>query len=264
VMYDLYKIGGVPVILKAMLEAGLLHGDIMTVTGKTMAENLKDVVIPTNQDLMLPISKPLSPTGGLKILFGNLVPEGAVVKVAGLTKLVHRGQAKVFDSEDVCFAAVQARQIVAGDVVIIRYEGPKGGPGMREMLGVTAAICGQNLGYDVALITDGRFSGATRGLMVGHAAPEAFVGGPMALIQNGDWVEINAETGLINLEVSKAELAERKAHWKQPEPNYPSGALFKYACLVGSASTGAVTHPGPCANNIQAISETLRPEASVR
>lgn len=244
VMYDLYKLGGVPVILKALLDGGLLHGDCLTVTGKTLAEQLADVNVPANQDVVVPVSNPLRPTGGLKILFGNLAPQGAVVKVAGLTNLVHRGQAKVFNSEEDCFAAVQRREIVKGDVAIIRYEGPKGGPGMREMLSVTAAICGQQLGYDVALITDGRFSGATRGLMVGHAAPEAYVGGPLALVEPGDWIEVNAETGTLTLEVSEEELAQRKAKWQAPPPNYPSGALYKYACLVGSASDGAVTHPG--------------------
>lgn len=255
---DVHRVGGVPVILKAMLDAGLLHGDCLTVSGKTLAENLADVQVPANQDVVLPADKALTASGGLKILFGNLAPEGAVVKVAGLKKLVHRGQAKVYDSEEACFAAVQACQIKAGDVAIIRYEGPKGGPGMREMLSVTAAICGQNLGYDVALITDGRFSGATRGLMVGHAAPEAFVGGPLALVHNGDWIEVNAEKGTLTLEVSEDELAQRKAIWKAPEPKYPCGALYKYAALVGSASHGAVTHPGGCRTSLP---EPIRPLA---
>lgn len=245
VMADVYRIGGVPVILKALELAGLLHTDCLTVAGVTLGETLKDVRIPEGQDIVLMPDKALKASGGLKILFGNLAPEGAVVKVAGLTRLVHRGPAKVFDSEQACFAAITRQDIKAGDVVIIRYEGPKGGPGMREMLSVTAAICGQNLGYDVALITDGRFSGATRGLMVGHAAPEAYVGGPLALVEPGDMIEVNAETGLITLEVDEATLAARRQRWMQPEPNYPNGALYKYAQLVGSASTGAVTHPAP-------------------
>ena len=244
VMWDVFKVGGVPVILKALLEAGLLHGDAMTVTGKTHAENLADVVIPQGQEVVLNPSQALAPSGGLKILFGNLAPEGSVVKVAGLTKLQHRGPAKVFDSEEACFEAVVARTIEAGDVVIIRYEGPKGGPGMREMLGVTAAICGQGLGYDVCLITDGRFSGATRGLMLGHVAPEAMVGGPIALVQPGDVVSIDAQTGTLTLEVDEATLTARKAAWQPPTPKVRSGALFKYAALVGSAAQGAVTHPG--------------------
>jgi dihydroxy-acid dehydratase len=248
VMYDVFKVGGVPVIMKALLEAGLIHGDCMTVTGKTVAENLKDVIIPADQAVVLPASRALSPEGGLKILFGNLCPEGAVVKVAGLKRTQHRGPAKVFNGEQAAFEAISHNQIVAGDVVIIRYEGPKGGPGMREMLSVTAAICGQGLGYDVCLITDGRFSGATRGLMVGHVSPEAFVGGPIALIEPGDMVEINTQAGTLNLEVDEATLAQRRAKWTAPAPNYPSGALYKYACQVGSASQGAITHPGAAAN----------------
>ncbi len=246
VMWDVYQIGGVPVILKALLEAGYLHGDCLTVTGKTQAENLKDVQLPTGQDVMVPVTAPLSAGGGLKILFGNMAPEGAVVKTAGLTKLVHRGKAKVYNGEQDCFAAIVKNEIVAGDVVIIRYEGPKGGPGMREMLSVTAAIVGQGLGYDVALLTDGRFSGATRGLMVGHVAPEAYVGGVIGLVEAGDEIEVNAETGIITLFVDDATLAERRAKWVQPEPNYPAGALWKYAQQVGSAAQGAVTHPGNC------------------
>ncbi len=246
VMWDVYQIGGVPVILKALLEAGYLHGDCLTVTGKTQAENLKDVTLPTEQNVMVPVNTPLSAGGGLKILFGNLAEEGAVVKTAGLSKLVHRGKAKVYDGEQACFSAIVRNEIVAGDVVVIRYEGPKGGPGMREMLSVTAAIVGQGLGYDVALLTDGRFSGATRGLMVGHVAPEAYVGGMIALVQNGDEIEVNAETGQITLFVDEAELARRRVAWIPPAPNYPAGALWKYAQQVGSAAQGAVTHPGNC------------------
>jgi dihydroxy-acid dehydratase len=246
VMWDVYQIGGVPVILKALLEAGYLHGDCLTVTGKTQAENLKEVELPTDQKVMVPVHTPLSAGGGLKILFGNLAEEGAVVKTAGLSKLVHRGKAKVYDGEQACFGAIVRNEIVAGDVVVIRYEGPKGGPGMREMLSVTAAIVGQGLGYDVALLTDGRFSGATRGLMVGHVAPEAYVGGLIGLVQNGDEIEVNAETGQITLFVDESELARRREAWVQPEPNYPAGALWKYAQQVGSAAQGAVTHPGNC------------------
>lgn len=249
VMNDLFEIGGIPVILKVMLDAGLLHGDCLTVTGRTMAENLEGVEIPTNQDVVLMANNPLSPTGGLKVLFGNLAPQGAVVKVAGLSRKIHRGPARVFDSEEQAFAAIQAREIKAGDTVIIRYEGPKGGPGMREMLSVTAALYGQNLGQEVALITDGRFSGGTRGLMIGHVSPEAFQGGPIALIQEGDMVSINAETGTITLELEEIELTRRHASWKIPPlpqktHEQLSGVFWKYANLVGSASQGAVTFPG--------------------
>lgn len=244
VMNDLFRIGGIPVLLKALLDAGLLHGDCLTVTGKTMAENLKDVVLPTDQDIVYPGTCPISPTGGLKILYGNLAPEGAVVKVAGMTRLVHRGPAKVFDGEESAFAAIERQEIVAGDTVIIRYEGPKGGPGMREMLSVTAALYGQNLGQDVALITDGRFSGGTRGLCVGHVGPEAFVGGPIGLLQDGDMIVVDAEQGILSVELTEAELAARKAKWQAPETQYGRGVLWKYAQQVGSAATGAVTHPG--------------------
>jgi dihydroxy-acid dehydratase len=244
VMLDVSRVGGVPVILKTLLNAGLLHGDCLTVTGQTLAENLKDVVVPDNQDVVLPVEKALSPTGGLRVLKGNLAPEGALVKVAGVVDRVHTGPAKVFDGEQAAWEAVQNRDIVAGDVVVIRYEGPKGGPGMREMLAVTAALCGQGLGYSVALLTDGRFSGATRGLMVGHVAPEAFVGGPIALIQNGDVVTVDAETGALTVHVADDVLAARRAQWTAPMPQYPSGVLAKYAELVGSAAHGAVTHRG--------------------
>lgn len=250
VMNDLFKIGGVPVILKALLDAGLLHGDCLTVSGKTMAENLADVIVPSGQDVVYPSSCAISPTGGLKILYGNLAPEGAVVKVAGLSRRVHRGPAKVFDGEEATFEAIQKQEIVAGDTVVIRYEGPKGGPGMREMLSVTAALYGQNLGQDVALITDGRFSGGTRGLCVGHVGPEAFVGGPIALIRTGDMVVVDAEQGILNVEIDDAEMASRKAAWHAPEPAYDRGILWKYAQEVGSACHGAVTHPGLCAEQL--------------
>ncbi len=244
VMNDLFRIGGVPVILKVLLDAGLLHGDCLTVSGKTQAENLRDVVVPSDQDVVYPATQCISPTGGLKILYGNLAPEGCVVKVAGLSRKIHRGPAKVFDGEEATFAAIERREIVAGDTVVIRYEGPKGGPGMREMLSVTAALYGQNLGQDVALITDGRFSGGTRGLCVGHVGPEAYVGGPIALLRDGDMIAVDAEAGTIAVELDDAELAARRASWKAPQPNYDRGVLWKYAQQVGSACQGAVTHPG--------------------
>jgi dihydroxy-acid dehydratase len=240
--YDVYKIGGIPVILKTLLEAGLLHGDCITVTGKTMAENLKDVVRPDDQKVVVPVTSAFDLSGGLHILKGNLAPEGAVIKTAGVKRLKHRGPAKCFNCEEDAMAAVQANKIVAGDCVIIRYEGPKGGPGMREMLGVTAAIVGQGLGYDVCLMTDGRFSGATRGLMVGHIGPEAMIGGAIALVRDGDIISIDVHTNSITLEVSDEELAKRKAAWKPIEPRYPTGVLAKYARLVGPACNGAVTH----------------------
>jgi dihydroxy-acid dehydratase len=239
--YDVFKAGGIPAIMKALLDENLLHGDCLTCTGKTVRENLAGVTLRTDQSVIVPVSKAFEKTGGLHILRGNLAPEGGVIKTAGVKKLSHRGPAKVFDSEEACMAAVQAQQIKKGDCVIIRYEGPKGGPGMREMLGVTAAIVGQGLGYEVALMTDGRFSGATRGLMTGHIGPEAYVGGPIALVHDGDMISVDAEKGTINIELSDQELAKRKAAWKQPAPKYPHGALAKYAKLVGPACRGAVT-----------------------
>jgi dihydroxy-acid dehydratase len=194
------------------------------------------------------MDRALDETGGLVILRGNLAPEGAVIKVAGVKKRVHTGPAKVFDGESAAFAAVQKNQIKKGDSVIIRYEGPRGGPGMREMLGVTAAIVGQGLGYDCALFTDGRFSGATRGLMVGHIGPEASVGGPIAILKNGDIIEVDAVKGTLNVKLSNAEIKKRLSQWKPKKPNYNAGALAKYAQLVGPACFGAVTHKGPCKN----------------
>jgi dihydroxy-acid dehydratase len=238
---DVFKAGGIPAILRVLLDEKLIHGDCMTCTGRTMAENLAGVKLKEEQNVIMPASRALEETGGLHVLRGNLAPEGCVIKTAGVKKLQHRGPARVFDSEEACMAAVQGQQIKKGDSVVIRYEGPKGGPGMREMLGVTAAIVGQGLGYDVCLLTDGRFSGATRGLMVGHIGPEAFVGGPIALVQDGDMISIDAEKGTINLELSEEELAKRRSRWKQPEPKYPRGALAKYAKLVGPACYGAVT-----------------------
>ncbi len=244
VMNDLFRIGGVPVILKALLDAGLLHGDCLTVTGKTQAENLADVIIPEAQDVVYHANCPLSTTGGLKILYGNLAPEGAVVKVAGLSHRQHRGPAKVFDGEEAAFAAIERQEIVAGDTVVIRYEGPKGGPGMREMLSVTAALYGQDLGQSVALITDGRFSGGTRGLCIGHVGPEASVGGPIGLLRTGDRIVVDAEQGLLSVELSDAELAARRAQWQAPTTGYDRGVLWKYAQEVDSAAKGAITHPG--------------------
>ena len=241
VMADLDRVGGVPQVMKRLLDAGLLHGDALTVTGKTVAENLKDVKLNENQDVVYSIKKPIAPTGGLVIVKGNLAPEGGVIKVAGKQHLQQRGPAKVFDSEDATFKAVQRGEIKAGDVVVIRYEGPKGGPGMREMLAVTAAIVGQGLGETVALLTDGRFSGATHGLMVGHVAPEAAVGGPIAVVRNGDMINVDATNRKLEMEVSDAEIKRRFRGWKPLPPTHTTGALAKYAKLVGSASEGAVT-----------------------
>ena len=242
--YDLYEAGGVPVVMKLLLDEGLLHGDCLTVTGKTIAENVKDFHLPKeDQDVIVPVSKAISPTGGYRILRGNLAPEGCVIKVTGVKKTKHSGPAKVFDCEEDCFAAVEREEIKAGDCVVIRYEGPRGGPGMREMLAVTAALVGQGIGYDVCLMTDGRFSGATTGLALGHVGPEAQVGGPIALVQNGDIIEVDAEAGTIELKVSDEELEKRRKEWKAPPPKYPTGALAKYACLAASAAEGAITKP---------------------
>ncbi len=236
--------GGVPMLLKTLLDAGILHGDCMTVTGKTHRENLKDVKWDGSQKVIRPVSNPLSATGGVVGLKGSLAPDGAIVKVAGLANQVFRGPARVFDGEQACFDAVEKREYKAGEVLVIRYEGPKGGPGMREMLATTAAIYGQGMGDKVALITDGRFSGATRGFCIGHVGPEAQDGGPIALVKNGDMITLDAIKGIIDLEVSAAELAERKKSWKPVKTNYNSGTIWKYAQLVGPASKGAVTHPG--------------------
>ena len=241
---DMYEAGGMPVLMKTLLDGGYLHGDCITVTGKTIAENLKDVVFPENQDVIRPVSNPLSATGGVAGLRGTLAPEGGIVKVAGLKKLTFRGPARCFDSEEEAFRAVDARQYQEGEVLVIRYEGPKGGPGMREMLSTTAALYGQGAGEKVALITDGRFSGATRGFCIGHVGPEAAVGGPIALIRDGDIISIDAENGRLDLEVSDEELAERRASWSVPDNIYQSGVLWKYAQVVGPAYAGAVTHPG--------------------
>jgi len=247
VALDVHRIGGISVILKALLDAGLLHGDCMTVTGRSLAENLKDVVFPTDQDVVYPVSRALSPTGGVVGLRGNLAPEGAIVKVAGLAAQHFTGTALCFDCEEDAFAAVQARAYKAGDVIVIRYEGPKGGPGMREMLSTTSAIYGQEMGEQVALITDGRFSGGTRGFCIGHVGPEAAVGGPIALLRNGDRITIDAVAGTIDVALTDAELAERRAAWRPRQTAYQSGALWKYAQLVGPAHLGALTHPGAAA-----------------
>ena len=243
VMYDLHKAGGTAAVMKALLEAKLLHGDCITVTGKTLAENLKNVqsIYKRKQDIIKPIDQPLHATGHIVILKGNLATEGAVAKVAGLKVTTFKGPAKVFDGEEACFAALQKREVVAGDVVIIRGEGPVGGPGMREMLSVTAAISGQGLGEKIGLITDGRFSGGTRGLVVGHVSPEAWTGGNIALIQNGDIVTIDATKKLLAFDISDAELEKRRKAWKKPEIRVKRGVLAKYAKVVHSASEGAIT-----------------------
>lgn len=241
---DVFDIGGVPQILKALLEGGVLHGDCITVTGKTMAENLESVKFNSGQKIIYPVANPISPTGGVVGLKGSLAPDGAIVKVAGLKNLQFRGPARCFDCEEDAFAAVEAHNYKEGEVLVIRYEGPKGGPGMREMLSTTAALYGQGSGDKVALITDGRFSGATRGFCVGHVGPEAAVGGPIALIKNGDIIALDAVTGRIDLEVDAAELEKRRKEWKAPVSMYRSGALAKFADQVGPARYGAVTHAG--------------------
>jgi dihydroxy-acid dehydratase len=241
---DVYDIGGVPQILKALLEGGYLHGDCLTVSGKTMATNLASVKFNTNQRVVLPVSNPISPTGGVVGLKGSLAPDGAIVKVAGMKKLTFRGPARCFDCEEDAFRAVTNRDYRDGDVIVIRYEGPKGGPGMREMLSTTAALYGQGAGDKVALITDGRFSGGTRGFCIGHIGPEAAIGGPLALVNNGDIIAIDADQGTLDLEVDAAELERRQKAWKAPPNSYQSGALWKFADQVGPARTGAVTHPG--------------------
>jgi dihydroxy-acid dehydratase len=247
VALDVHRVGGIPVILKSLLDAGLLHGDCLTVTGRTMAENLADVVFPQDQDVVYSVSRALSPTGGVVGLRGNLAPDGAVVKVAGLKLQKFEGTALCFDSEEEAFEAVQARAYKAGDVIVIRYEGPRGGPGMREMLSTTAAIYGQGMGEHVALITDGRFSGGTRGFCIGHVGPEAALGGPIALLRNGDLIAIDAEAGTIDVRLSEAELAARASAWSPRPTQYTSGAIWKFAQLVGPACRGAVTHPGGAA-----------------
>ncbi|MFB3052695.1 MAG: dihydroxy-acid dehydratase [Dehalococcoidia bacterium] len=240
VMADLDRVGGVPLLMKELLDSGLLDGEAMTVTGKTVAESLADIKSGDGQDVVLPVDNPLEPTGTLVVLKGNLAPEGCVMKTSGVKKLQFSGPARVFDGEEATAEAVRERRIKAGDVVVIRYEGPKGGPGMREMLAVTAAIAGQGLGEDVALITDGRFSGATRGFMTGHVAPEAAVGGPIALVRDGDVISLDIPKRRIDVQVADDEMKRRQDAWKAPAAKYTSGALAKYARLVSSASEGAV------------------------
>jgi len=240
VMADLYRAGGVPVVLRRLLDAGKLHGEALAVTGETMAKRLRDVPVKIEGDIVREIGQPISATGTIAILHGNLASDGAVVKTAGVTRLVHRGGARVYDSEQAAFQAARHGDIVPGDVVVIRYEGPKGGPGMREMLAVTAALVGQGLGEEVALVTDGRFSGATRGLMVGHVSPEAWDGGPMALVRDGDSIVIDVPQRRLDVDLSASEVEARHRTWSRPPPRYTTGALAKYAKLVASASRGAV------------------------
>ena len=241
---DVYEAGGVPIIIKTLYEGGFIHGDCLTVTGKTIAENLESVEFNKNQNVIRPYNNPLSPTGGVVGLKGNLAPEGAIVKVAGMQKTKFEGSARCFDCEEDAFKCVINEGYQEGDVFVIRYEGPKGGPGMREMLSTTAAISGQGMGNKVALITDGRFSGATRGFCVGHVGPEAAVGGPIALIEDGDKILLDADEGLLEVDLSNEELAKRKEKWKPRKTDYNSGTLWKYAQTVGSSSKGAITHPG--------------------
>ena len=240
----MWEAGGMPMLMRALLDGGFLHGDCITVTGKTIAENLKGVTFNLDQKVMHPVSKPLAPTGGVIGLSGNLAPDGAIVKVAGLKHLHHRGPARVFDCEEDAFAAVQARDYKPNDVIVIRYEGPKGGPGMREMLSTTAALYGQGLSDSIALVTDGRFSGATRGLCIGHVGPEAAEGGPIGLLREGDIVVIDAEKGTIDVELDAGELARRRSAWKPKKSSFGSGAIWRYGQNVGPARYGAVTHPG--------------------
>ncbi len=241
---DLHEVGGVAVVLKELLDNGHLHGDCITVTGKSLAENLEAVVFPEDQDVVFPVKTPIYPTGGVVGLKGNLAPDGAIVKIAGMENLVFEGPARVFDGEEAAYEAVQAREYEKGDVLVIRYEGPKGGPGMREMLSTTAALYGQGSGEDVALITDGRFSGGTRGFCIGHVGPEAADGGMIGLLKDGDMIRIDAHKGTLDVDLDEEEVAKRREVSKVRKTNYNSGALEKYAKLVGPARDGAVTHSG--------------------
>ena len=241
---DMWKAGGVPMLLKTLLEGGYIHGECMTVTGKTMRENLRKVKFNPKQKVIRKYNNPLSLDGGVAGLKGNLAPDGAIVKIAGLKKLQFTGKARCFDTEEDAYKAVQNKKYKDGDIIIIRYEGPRGGPGMREMLSTTGAIYGQGKGEKVALITDGRFSGATRGFCVGHVGPEASVGGPIALLRNGDVIDIDAKKGTINVRLPKKELSNRKRKWKPKKINFGNGTLWKYAQTVGPAYLGAPTHPG--------------------
>jgi dihydroxy-acid dehydratase len=244
---DMYEAGGVPLLMRTLLDHGYIHGECMTVTGRTVAENLKRVKWNKAQDVVHPADKPLSATGGVVGLRGNLAPEGAIVKVAGMASLKFTGPARCFDGEEACFEAVKNKKYREGEVLVIRYEGPQGGPGMREMLATTAALYGQGMGGKVALVTDGRFSGATRGFCIGHVGPEAAAGGPIALLRDGDVITIDAEQGTLEVKLSKAELTSRAKGWKAPAPQFTSGYLWKYAQQVGPARHGAVTHPGAAA-----------------
>ncbi|ESX89176.1 dihydroxy-acid dehydratase [Mesorhizobium sp. LSHC412B00] len=241
---DMFEAGGIPLLMKTLLDHGYLHGDCMTVTGRTLAENMEHVAWNDSQDVVRPANRPITQTGGVVGLKGNLAPEGAIVKVAGMTELKFSGPARCFDSEEECFEAVTHRNYREGEVLVIRYEGPRGGPGMREMLSTTAALYGQGMGGKVALITDGRFSGATRGFCIGHVGPEAAVGGPIGLLKDGDVISIDATKGTIEVDLSEAELATRAKAWKARTTDYQSGAIWKYAQTVGAARDGAVTHPG--------------------
>lgn len=241
---DMFKAGGVSVVLNELLKGGYLHKDCVTVTGKTIAQDIEHAQLRADQKVIYPISKPISQTGGVIGLTGNLAPDGAIVKVAGLSSLNFKGPARCFDSEEDCFQAVQNKDYQEGDVLVVRYEGPKGGPGMREMLSTTAALYGQGTGGKVALITDGRFSGGTRGFCIGHIGPEAAVGGPIALLENGDMISIDAQAGSIEVDVSEEDFARRKEKWKPREHHYQSGALWKFSQTAGPARYGAVTHPG--------------------
>jgi dihydroxy-acid dehydratase len=247
---DMFEAGGIPLLMKTLLDHGFLHGDCITVTGRTIAENLEHVHWNPDQDVVRPANRPITPTGGVVGLEGNLAPEGAIVKVAGMTNLRFSGPARCFDSEEECFAAVAERKYREGEVLVIRYEGPRGGPGMREMLATTAALYGQGMGDKVALITDGRFSGATRGFCVGHVAPEAAIGGPIALLRDGDIIVLDAEVGRLDVRLAKEEWETRRRAWQPRETEYRSGAIWKYAQSVGSAKDGAVTHPGAAAETV--------------
>lgn len=241
---DLFEAGGIPLLMKTLLDHGYMHGDCLTVTGRTVAENMAKVSWNPDQDVVRSADRPITTSGGVVGLAGNLAPEGAIVKVAGMKNLKFSGPARCFDTEEACFEAVSGRRYKEGDVLVIRYEGPRGGPGMREMLATTAAIYGQGMGDKVALITDGRFSGATRGFCIGHVGPEAQLGGPIALLRDGDVITIDAEAGRLDVNVTVEELSRRKKDWKPREHGYGAGALWKYAQQVGPAVSGAVTHPG--------------------
>jgi dihydroxy-acid dehydratase len=241
VMADLHRYGGVSLIAKRLLQAGLLHGDAMTITGKTLEENVASMATVDDQPVIYHAESPRSPTGGLAILYGNLAPEGAVIKVAGHQEKVYQGPARVFDQEESAFRAIQRQEIRSGDIVVIRYEGPKGGPGMREMLAVTGALIGQGLGDDVALVTDGRFSGASHGPMVGHVAPEAMSGGPIGLLEEGDLITLDIPNRSLDVQLTEEQFSYRRARWQPIAPRYTTGVLAKYAKLVSSASQGAVT-----------------------